>query len=49
MSRKASQSVYLLYSDGFCCFVVIRVCMVTMIGVWSDERSGKNRFRISAR
>jgi hypothetical protein len=36
ITRKASQYVYLLCSDGFCYFVGIRVCMVT---VWSDESS----------
>ena len=39
ISRKASQSVYLLYSDGLCCFLVICVCMVTITGVWSVESS----------
>ena len=39
IARKASQPVDLLCSDGFCCFVAIRVCMVTMIVVWSEESS----------
>ena len=36
---KASQSVYLLYRDGFCCCRMTWVCKVIKIGVWSDENS----------
>ena len=35
--RKASQSVYLLCRDGFCCCRMTRVCKVIKIGVWSEE------------
>jgi len=37
--RKASQSVYLLYRDGFCCCRMTRVCKVINIGVRSDDSS----------
>jgi len=39
VSRKASQSVCLLYRDGFCRFWMTCVYMFTIIGVWSDESS----------
>ena len=43
--RKASQSVYLLYRDGFCCCRMTRVCKVIKIGVWSDEFQARGDFR----